>query len=106
MGVCPGGITIASSAQKETICSTSRAAAAAAHHASSARSSSARALSISRLRLNRILLLPFSTGEHSDKHRARGSLDEDEKSNGGLSSVSDRYRKALGRIDERPMVRH
>src|SRR6266568_9691739 len=48
---CPGAITIASSAQKETICSTSRPAAAAEAHIASILSSSARALSISRLSL-------------------------------------------------------
>src|SRR6266571_1569188 len=48
---CPGAITIASSAQKDTICSTSRPAAAAEAHIASILSSSARALSISRLSL-------------------------------------------------------
>src|SRR5439155_5225371 len=56
MGACPGGITIASSAQNETICSTSCEVEAAADHAASTRSSSACALSIFRLSFNRILL--------------------------------------------------
>src|SRR2546428_7378639 len=66
MGTCPGGITIASSAQNETICSTSPEAEAAADHAASTRSSSARPLSIFRLSFNPILLYSWLHG--SDKY--------------------------------------